>query len=155
MTNRVNYKILMIQGANMSFLGRREPERYGTTSAADLNVMMEQNAKARGITLEIFYTNLEGEAINRIYAAADQGFHGLLMNPAGFQYAGYALRDCLLGVKPALPYVEIHMTKHSIDGVLKTVTAAAADGFIAGFGIASYPLGLTALIELLDRRAAS
>ena len=33
--------------------------------------------------------------------AAKDGVDGLLMNPAGFTYAGYALRDCIRAV--ALP----------------------------------------------------
>jgi 3-dehydroquinate dehydratase len=51
---------------------------------------------------------VEGEAINRIYRAASEGVNGLVTNPAGFNYAGYALRDCVKGA--ALPYVEAHMT---------------------------------------------
>ena len=35
----------------------------------------------KGYSLEIFYTNVEGEAINRIYRALDEGVHGLVMNP--------------------------------------------------------------------------
>jgi Dehydroquinase class II len=31
------FKILLVQGANLSYLGRREPELYGTTSAAELD----------------------------------------------------------------------------------------------------------------------
>jgi 3-dehydroquinate dehydratase-2 len=148
-------KVLFIQGANMVFLGRREPERYGTTTAAEVDAMMRAHAAERGVEIEIFYSNVEGHAIDRIFAAADQGFDGILMNPAGFQYAGYALRDCLFGVKPGLPYVEVHMTKHSIAGTLKTVTADACDGFIAGFGTDSYPLGLDALLRIIARRAGA
>ena len=62
----------------------------------------------KGYELEIFYTNVEGEAIDRIYGAVKDGVEGLVMNPAGFNYAGYALRDCVRGA--ALPYVEVHMT---------------------------------------------
>lgn len=56
------------------------------------------HAYAHGYGLEIFYTHIEGEAIARLYQAADDGTHGLVMNPAGFLYAGYALRDCLLSL---------------------------------------------------------
>jgi hypothetical protein len=31
-------KLLLIQGANLVWLGKREPEIYGTTSAAELDV---------------------------------------------------------------------------------------------------------------------
>jgi 3-dehydroquinate dehydratase II len=33
-------KILLVQGANLTFLGRREPEIYGTTTPAQLDAML-------------------------------------------------------------------------------------------------------------------
>ena len=50
--------------------------------------MLHRHAEEKGYALDIFYTNVEGEAINRIYRAVDEGFDGLVMNPAGFTYAG-------------------------------------------------------------------
>ena len=101
-------KILLVQGANLTYLGKREPEIYGTTTAEELNETLLQHSREKGYQLEIFYSNIEGEAINRIYEAADAGTHGLVMNPAGFTYAGYALKDCIKGA--GLPYVEIHIS---------------------------------------------
>jgi 3-dehydroquinate dehydratase-2 len=138
-------RILVLQGANMSFLGRREPEKYGTTTAAELDGFIRSRATELGVNVDIFYTNIEGEAINRIYAAVEGDYDGLLMNPAGFQYAGFALRDCLRAVQQNLPYVEVHMTKAVVTGALQTVTVEAAIGMICGFGIESYSLGLGAL----------
>jgi 3-dehydroquinate dehydratase len=43
-----------------------------------------------------------------IYQAVDEGFEGLVMNPAGFTYAGFALKDCLKGA--GLPYIEVHIS---------------------------------------------
>ena len=59
-------KILLVQGANLSFLGRREPAIYGTTTAAELDVLLQSHAKKHDYALDIFYSNIEGEAINRI-----------------------------------------------------------------------------------------
>src|SRR5215813_2036587 len=101
-------KILLLQGANLTFLGRREPEIYGSTTPAELEAMLRRHAHDHAYQLEIFYTNVEGEAINRIYQAVDEGFDGLVMNPAGFTYAGFALKDCIKGA--GLPYVEVHIT---------------------------------------------
>jgi len=97
----IMWRILLIQGANMIHLGKREPEIYGKTTASELDAMLHQHARSKGYELEIFYTNVEGEAINRIYRAVEDGVDGLVMNPAGFNYAGYALRDCIKGA--ALP----------------------------------------------------
>ena len=141
-------KILLLQGANMSFLGRRQPELYGTTTAAELDAMMTAHAAAQGVELLIHYTHVEGEAIARLYAAVDEGVAGVLMNPAGFLYAGYALRDCLRALP--IPCVEVHMTNIEARG-MKSVTAEAAAGAVMGFGIDSYVVGFDALMRFLDR----
>jgi 3-dehydroquinate dehydratase len=97
--------------------------------------MLQRHAKEHGYDLDIFYTNIEGEAINRIYRAVDESCDGLVMNPAGFTYAGFALKDCIKGA--ALPYVEVHISniaKRNIHCVLSD----ASEGFITGFGMHSY-----------------
>jgi len=141
-------RILMLQGANMSFLGRRQPELYGTTTAAELDEMMVEHARGRGVELDVYYTHVEGEAIARLYRAVDEGAAGVLMNPAGFLYAGYALRDCLRALP--IPCVEVHMTNIEARH-MKSVTAEAAVGAVLGFGINSYPIGLEALLRHLDQ----
>jgi len=142
-------KILLIQGPNMSYLGRRQPELYGRTSAAELDALLRQHARAQEYQLDIFYTHSEGEAIARLYRAVDEGVDGLVMNPAAFLYAGYALRDCLRAVP--FPYVEVHMTNIERRG-LRSILAEAAVGFVAGFGVQSYLLGLEALLGHLRSR---
>src|SRR6185295_8024702 len=141
-------KILVLQGANMSFLGRRQPEIYGTSTAAELDAMLVAHAKASAYELEIFYTHVEGEAIGRLYRAADEGVQGLVMNPAGFNYAGYALRDCVLALP--FPYVEVHMSNIEKRGI-RSVLAGAAVGLVFGFGVHSYVLGLEAMLKLLRK----
>lgn len=147
-------KILVVQGANMARLGKRQPEIYGTTTAVELDDIMHKHAASRGYTLEIFYTHIEGEAIERIYKAVDDGIDGLVVNPAGFLHSGFALRDCLRSFKP--PLVEVHMSNIDKRG-LHSVTAEAARGVIAGFGIRSYLMGLDAVAHLIseERSAAA
>ncbi len=141
--------ILVIQGANMEWLGRRQPELYGTTTAAELDDMLRSWADDRGVSLDIVYTNIEGEAISRIYDAVRAGTDGLLMNPAGFLYAGQALKDCIVGA--AIPYVEVHITNIERRG-MSSVLAPVADGVVYGLGLKSYELGLDALIHVIANR---
>jgi 3-dehydroquinate dehydratase-2 len=141
-------KILLVQGANMNFLGRRQPEIYGTTTAAELDTLLLAHAKTNRYALDIFYTNVEGEAINRLYRAVDEGVQGLVMNPAGFSHAGYALRDCIVALP--FPYIEVHMTNVEKRGI-KSVLAPAAVGSVFGFGVQSYVLGLEAMLKLLRK----
>ena len=138
--------ILLLQGPNMSYLGERQPELYGTTTAAELDALLMLHAQAKGIALQIHYTHLEGEAIAAIYRAVEQGVQGLVMNPAGFNEGGTALRDCLAAVP--IPYIEVHMTNIEKRGV-RSVLAGTAVGVIAGFGVQSYVLALDAMLERL------
>lgn len=142
-------KALLLQGANMEYLVIREPEHYGTTTADQLDAMVLQQAAAQRIDLNIRYTNLEGEAISWIYQADRGDTDILLMNPAGFLYAGYALRDCLRAI--SMPYIEIHMTNIDRRGKV-SVTACEADCMITGLGVDSYWLALSAAARLLSRR---
>ena len=141
-------KILLIQGANMEYLGLRQPELYGRTTAHELDAMLRAQASDLNVALDILYTNLEGEAISAIYQAARGDIDALIMNPAGFLYAGYALRDCLAAVP--LPYVEIHMTNIDRRG-MHSVTACEARGMITGLGVESYRLALRAAVEIVGQ----
>lgn len=139
-------KLLLIQGANMEYLGRRQPELYGTTTAKELDQILRRRARALAIGLEILYTNTEGEAVTAIYRADRAKIDGVLFNPAGFLHAGHALRDCLRSI--GAPAIEIHMTNIEKRGY-GSVTAEAAIGVIAGFGVDSYLLALEAMVSRL------
>lgn len=143
-------KILLIQGANLCWLGKREPAIYGTTSAADVDAMVREHASKNSYQVDILYTNHEGECIDRIYQASEEGVDALVMNPGGFTYSGYALADTIKGVAP-LPYVEVHISNQAARGI-ESATAAVADCVIHGIGIHGYILGLEAALHLIEKR---
>jgi 3-dehydroquinate dehydratase-2 len=143
-------KLLLIQGANMEYLGHRQPELYGTTTAKELDAILRRQARSLDVALEIFYTNTEGEAVTAIYKADRARIDGILFNPAGFLHAGHALRDCLKSIRA--PAIEIHMTNIEKRGY-GSVTAEAAVGMIAGLGVDSYMLALEAMVARLRQRA--
>ena len=145
-------KLLLIQGANMEYLGRRQPELYGTTTAKELDNMLRRQAKALGVSLDILYTNTEGAAVSAIYKADRAKIDGILFNPAGFLHAGHALRDCLRSI--SAPAIEIHITNIEKRG-RRSVTAAAAIGVIAGLGVVSYVLALEAMVARLRKAKVS
>ncbi|MGB3918719.1 3-dehydroquinate dehydratase [Thiothrix litoralis] len=139
-------KLLLIQGANLNSLGKREGNTYDSTTAEQLDAMLTQHASDWGYALDIFYTNIEGEAVNKVYDSVASGVDGILANPAGFTYNAYSLRDCLNYVAP--PYVEIHLT--NIDQrEIKSALSSAAVGVVHGFGINSYFVALEALLRHL------
>ncbi len=139
-------KLMLIQGANMEHLGRRLPELYGRTTAKELDSILRRRARELEVTLDILYTNTEGEAVTAIYKAERAGLDGLIFNPAGFLHAGHAFRDCLKSIQA--PAIEVHITNIEKRGVV-SVTTEAAVGMIAGFGIQSYILALDAMVARL------
>lgn len=139
-------KLLVVQGANMEWLGNRDPVFYGTITARELDALLTKRARELKVKIDILYTNIEGEAVKAIYRAVRAGAGGILINPAGFLHAGAALRDCLAGLK--VPTIEIHMSNIEKRG-RRSITAGAAVGVIAGFGADSYLFALEAMAARL------
>lgn len=145
-------KILVFQGANMNWLGRRQPEVYGTTTADQLDERIRAYAGEKGFEVDIFYTNLEGEGIERLQQAEREGVDAIVMNPAGFSYAGYALRDAIKSIN--VPVVEVHISHMVLRGI-EAVTTEAAVGVVWGFGLHSYMLGIDAALHLVAESGPS
>lgn len=139
-------KLLLIQGANLNSLGKREGSTYDSTTAKQLDEMLNQHARDWGYELDIFYTNIEGEAVNKVYESVAEGVNGILSNPAGFTYNAYSLRDCLNYIAP--PYVELHLTNIDQRNIPSALSSAAV-GVVHGFGINSYFIALEALLRHL------
>lgn len=144
-------KILVFQGANMNWLGKRQPEIYGTITADQLDERLRAYAEEKGFELQIFYTNVEGEGIERLQQAEDESVDAIVMNPAGFSYAGYALRDAIKSI--TVPVVEVHIS-HQVRRGIDAVTTEAAVGVVFGFGLHSYILGIDAALHLVGGRSS-
>lgn len=84
-----------------------------------------------------------------MYEEIEKGIDGVVMNPGGFTYNGYSLRDCLIAVP--VPYIEVHMLPEK-DWTGDSITSAAADLKIVGMGIKSYFFGLNAMLEVLSEK---
>ncbi len=129
-------------------LGRREPEIYGSTTLAQINEYLTQDALEWGATLTFLQSNHEGVLIDAIHAAF-QVQHGILINPAAFTHTSVALRDAIAAVN--IPTVEVHLSNVYKREEFRhhSFIAPIAIGQISGFGADSYRLGLRALVNHL------
>lgn len=142
--------ILLLQGPNMNWLGRRQPDLYGHTTAAELDDICRRHAAENEYELDIFYTNSEGAALDHIYALIEaEKLDGLVMNPAGWSVGGgSSMRFCLMSIES--PYIEVHIrNQYKMQNV--STLADLADGVIQGLGIDSYLLALDGMNRLLTR----
>ena len=139
----------MINGPNLGLLGQREPDLYGTDTLADIESHLGSLAQRQGHELMCYQSDAEHELVRRIHAARDEGVELILLNPAAFTHTSISLRDALLAV--SIPFIEIHLSNVAAreDFRHRSFFSDVALGTIAGFGIASYELALSAATRYL------
>jgi 3-dehydroquinate dehydratase II len=142
-------RVLVLNGPNLGRLGSREPEKYGTTTFADLVAACEKAGAELGLDVEVRQTDDEAELVGWLHEAAD-GRIPVVLNPAAFTHYSYALRDAC--AQRTAPLIEIHITNPATREEFRhtSVVAGVATGTIAGFGVDSYRLALRALTSLAD-----
>ncbi len=142
-------KLLLLNGPNLNLLGTREPEKYGSTTLANIVSRLQTQASASGHTLDHLQSNAEHLLIERIHAARLDDTAFIIINPAAFTHTSVALRDALLGV--ALPFIEIHISNvHARESFRQhSYFSDIAIGVIAGLGAQGYELALQAAISRL------
>jgi 3-dehydroquinate dehydratase-2 len=141
-------RIAVLHGPNLNLLGTREPAVYGTRTLADIESDLGEVAASLGVELTCAQHNGEGAMIDAVQALRGH-VDGILINAAAYTHTSLAIRDALTAV--AIPFVEVHLSniyareperRHS-------VLASAAVAVVAGFGGASYELGLRGLVARL------
>jgi 3-dehydroquinate dehydratase-2 len=144
--------VLVLHGANLNLLGRREPGIYGHETLKDIDAALERQAIDLQVKISSFQSNHEGVLIDWIHAAWDQ-HQGILINPGAYTHTSIAIRDAIAAV--ALPTVEVHLSNiHRREAFRHhSYIAPVAIGQISGFGAESYALGLQALVHHLRQDA--
>ncbi len=144
-------RALVLHGPNLNLLGTREPAVYGAVTLAEVDRLIRQHARTRGVAVECRQSNVEGQLIDWLQRAARERFIGVVFNPGAFTHYSIALRDAVAAID--VPVVEVHLSNvHAREEFRRhSVIAAVARGQIAGFGPASYLLGLDALLSSTRR----
>jgi len=139
-------KVLVIHGAGMNMRGKAQIDVFGPMTLPEYDKHIRQYASDLGIEVEIFHSNIEGEVINRFYAAHDGGVDGAIINPAGFTTGHPALAAAIAQVK--FPTIELHISNPARRGRVSEI-ATTTRGVVTGFGIFGYYLALRGIREIL------
>lgn len=137
-------KILIINGANLNLLGRRQPEIYGRESFEDY--LGALRARYSAITLDYYQSNIEGELVDAIQHA-DSLYDGIILNAGGYTHTSVVLRDAIAAV--AVPVVEVHISSILAREEFRhtSLIAPVVRGSIMGFGLESYRLAVEYFIK--------
>lgn len=140
--------ILVLHGVNLNMFGRRDPAQYGTATLADINQALASLGAELGVGVDTFQTNHEGDMVERIHAALDDGTDAVVINAGAWTHTSQAIADALAIL--TVPVVEVHMSNvHAREAFRhESVLARVCAGSIAGFGVMSYLLGLRAAVAL-------
>ncbi|HEX9687126.1 MAG TPA: type II 3-dehydroquinate dehydratase [Burkholderiales bacterium] len=138
-------KVLVIHGAGMNMRGKSQLDVFGPMTLPEYDQHIRQYASELGIEVEIFHSNIEGEVINKLYAAHDGGVGAAIINPAGYTTGHPALAAAIGQVR--FPVFELHISNPARRGRVSEI-APACRGVLTGFGIYGYHLALRGIREI-------
>ena len=138
-------RVLVIHGAGMNMRGKVQVDVFGPMTLPEYDERIRGYAKELGVEVEIFHSNIEGEIVNKLYAANDEGFDAAIFNPAAFGSGYPALVAAISQVK--FPTVEVHISNPIRRGPASQ-TAAVSQSVVAGFGIGGYALALRGIRDM-------
>ena len=131
-------KILVINGPNLNMLGIREPDHYGKETYADLAAKIQKHCADKGIEVELYQSNHEGDLVDEIQKAYGH-IDGIVINPGAYTHTSIALLDAVKSVN--IPTVEVHISKveereefRQISYIrlacIKTITGHGTNGYL-------------------------
>lgn len=138
--------ILLLNGANMNMLGRRNRELYGTQTLAELESTVTEYALRHGAELVCRHSNCEGELIDILQQCP---WEGVVLNAGAYSHYSYALRDCIECIDA--PVAEVHMTDVDKREAFRRndVLAPVCCARFVGEGVDSYIKAVQYLIDCL------
>jgi len=83
----------------MNMRGKAQIETFGPMTLPEYDQHIRQYASELKAEVEIFHSNVEGEVINKLYAAHDGGVDAAIINPAGYTTGHPALAAAIGQVK--------------------------------------------------------
>ncbi len=100
-------KVLVINGPNLNFLGRRQNYIYGNETLDEINDYIKLEGEKISISVDFYQSNHEGEIINKIYNEFEN-YDGFVINAGAFTHYSYAIYDAILSVDKI--FIEVHLS---------------------------------------------
>jgi 3-dehydroquinate dehydratase-2 len=135
-------QILILNGPNLNWLGKREPEIYGTQGLDEM--IQELKLQFPQVEIKAIQSNVEGELINHLQDAEnDASIDGVVFNAGGYTHTSIALADTLKAMDT--PVILVHLSNiYAREKERHTdLLVANAHGCVLGLGSDSYALAVS------------
>jgi 3-dehydroquinate dehydratase-2 len=141
--------VLMLSGPNLSLLGVRQPQVYGTATLADHVARATATASTHGLELEHFQSDAEADLVHAVHAARGRAA-AIVANVGALTHYSWSLHDAFATFEG--PIVEVHLSNPDAREPFRhtSVLSPVVSGSIAGFGALGYSLSIDAVAAMLD-----
>lgn len=139
-------RIGLLNGLNMTSLGKRDKNIYGTIDSLQaLEDLVSATGEKLGVEVVPFHSNHEGDLID--FIESDTTIDAYLINPGGLWAFGEPTRLALY--QTGRPFVEVHFANIYATGH-DSVFTSVATGTVMGFRHFGYLGALIGLVEELN-----
>lgn len=138
-------KIAIINGPNLNLLGTREKDIYGGERFEDYFQSLRR--KYEKIDFDYFQSNVEGELVNELQAAAGTKTDGIILNAGAYTHTSIAIADAVAAIH--VPVIEVHISNIAAreDFRKHSYLSATCSGTIFGFGLKGYELAVLSFLK--------
>jgi 3-dehydroquinate dehydratase-2 len=144
---RSRNRVAVLHGVNLDMLGRRDPDRYGTITLAELQTKIKRFAGDLDLEATFFHTNQEGEFVEYLHRLAERA-DAALLNPGAWTHYSYAIRDAL--ELTGVPAVEVHLS--DIEGREEWRRTSVLEGLVLAVVSGEGPDGYRRALEIVNQR---
>jgi 3-dehydroquinate dehydratase-2 len=140
--------VTILSGPNLSLLGDRQPEIYGTTTLYDHIERARRRAKEHNLDLDHAQFDDEGALVSAVHGARGHA-DALIINAGALTHYSWSLHDALGAFSG--PVIELHLSNPAARESHRhiSVIAGVSNGVIAGFSGFGYELAIDAVAHLL------
>lgn len=141
MNNEIK-NILILNGANLNLLGKREPNYYGNERFEEY--LEKLKTSFPNVNISYFQSNIEGAIVNALQnTTAD----AIVLNAGGYSHTSVVIRDAIIAIEK--PVVEVHISNIFAREEFRhtSLLSPVCKGVIVGLGLKGYKLAIQNLVE--------
>ena len=139
-------RVLVINGANMDLLGKRDAKALGTDTLESIMDEFVAYATKLGVEAVTYQSNSESDIINLMHEAMHT-FDGIIINPGSFGHYSIGLKEAIDAFQ--IPCIEVHLANFFRKPENKSVIASVCRGIVCGYGKESYKVALDGLVKIM------
>ena len=138
--------IMIMNGPNLSMLGKRDPKHYGRGTLQDLENACINKGIELGVKVVCFQSESESVLVRKLHSCMGT-IDGVVLNAGAYTHYSIAIRDAIELIN--IPVMEVHLSDiHNREEFRShSVIEAVCAEQISGMGVDGYLLAMEKLVE--------